>query len=227
MPSLLKAAQSQVGRKILTGLTGILLTLFTIVHLLGNLTLYDNSGQAFNQYAHKLISLGPLLYVAEAGLILLFLVHAWIGISIYIKKRKARPVGYDMYQTKGAPSHQSSSSRTMAITGSIILLFVVLHVIHFKFGPEYLVSVGGEEIRDLKKLVVEEFQNPIMVALYVGVMLLLGWHLRHGVWSAFTSLTVKNKQYSATIKSAGVVLAALLAVGFLLLPVMVYVGVIQ
>jgi succinate dehydrogenase / fumarate reductase cytochrome b subunit len=96
MPSLLQAAQSQVGRKILTGLTGIFLTLFTIVHLVGNLALFDNSGQAFNQYAHTLMSLGPLLYVAEAGLALLFIVHAWIGISIWSKKRKARPVNYEV-----------------------------------------------------------------------------------------------------------------------------------
>lgn len=231
MPSLLQAAQSQVGRKILTGLTGIFLTLFTIVHLVGNLALFDNSGQSFNVYAHTLMSLGPLLYVAEAGLALLFIVHAWIGISIWSKKRKARPVNYDTYKTKGAPSHQSGSSRTMAITGTIILLFVIGHIIHFKFGPSiadgYAVAVGGEEIRDLKRLVVDEFQKLPVVLIYVAVMALLGWHLRHGVWSAFTSLTVKNKAYSATIKSVGVAIAALLAVGFLLLPIMVYVGVIQ
>jgi succinate dehydrogenase / fumarate reductase cytochrome b subunit len=108
----------------------------------------------------------------------------------------------------------------MAITGTIILLFVIRHIIHFKFGPSiaegYAVTVGGEEIRDLKRLVVEEFQKPLVVFFYVAVMALLGWHLRHGVWSAFTSLTVKDKAYSATIKSAGVALAALLAVGFLL-----------
>lgn len=226
MPTLLKAAQSQIGRKILTGLTGILLTLFTIVHLLGNLSLFDG-GQAFNKYADKLMSLGPLVYIAEAGLIVLFLVHAWIGISIYLKKKKARPVDYDMYKSKGSPSHQSSSSRTMAITGSVILIFVILHVIHFKFGQYYDVMVDGEQIRDLKRLVVEEFNKPLISGLYVAVMALLGWHLRHGVWSAFTSLTVKNKAYSAAIKSAGVLLAALLGIGFLLLPIMVLVGVIN
>lgn len=226
MPTLLKAAQSQIGRKILTGLTGILLTLFTIVHLLGNLSLFDG-GQAFNQYADKLMSLGPLIYIAEAGLVVLFLVHAWIGISIYLKKKKARPVDYDVYKSKGAPSHQSSSSRSMAITGTIILLFVIMHIIHFKFGHYYEIMVDGQPIRDLKRLVVEEFNKPLVSGLYVAVMALLGWHLRHGVWSAFTSLTVKNKAYSAAIKSAGVVVAALLGFGFLLLPIMVLVGVIN
>jgi succinate dehydrogenase / fumarate reductase cytochrome b subunit len=226
MPTFLKAAQSQVGRKILTGLTGILLTLFTIVHLLGNLSLYDG-GEAFNIYADKLMSLGPLIYLAEAGLAVLFIVHAWIGISIYLKKRKARPIGYDKYETKGGPSHQSSSSTTMAITGTIILLFVILHIIHFKFGAMYEVVVDGENIRDLKRLVVEEFQKPLISGLYVAVMALLGWHLRHGIWSAFTSLTLKGKAYSKMAKSVGVVLAALLSIGFLLLPVMVYIGVIN
>jgi succinate dehydrogenase / fumarate reductase cytochrome b subunit len=226
MPTLLKAAQSQIGRKILTGLTGIFLTLFIIVHLLGNLSLFDG-GQAFNIYAQALHNLGPVLYLAEAGLVLLFIVHAWIGISIYLKKKQARPVDYDTYKSKGEPSHQNSSSRTMAITGTVILLFVILHVIHFKYGQYYEVMVDGESIRDLKRLVVEEFNKPLISVLYVAVMALLGWHLRHGIWSAFTSLTLKNKSYSAVIKSAGVVVAALLAFGFLLLPVMVLVGVIN
>ncbi|MCH8495041.1 MAG: succinate dehydrogenase cytochrome b subunit [Balneolales bacterium] len=236
MYSLLTAFQNSVGRKILTGVTGIALTGFLIVHLAGNLTLftidYSNADNAFNRYAHFLHELGLLLIVAEIGLLAIFLIHAYLGIAIYLRKRKSRPEAYKQFKTRGGASKQGFSSRTMIVTGILLLLFTVSHVNHFKFGPgwsgeaEYtqVVNVGGEEtqIRDLSKLVGETFQDPIYVIVYVAIMILLGFHLRHGIWSALQSLGAMNKKLTPVIYAIAGILGILIAIGFLLLPILIY-----
>lgn len=225
MSKLTAVLTSQVGRKLLTGLTGIGLTVFVIGHLLGNLQLLIGADK-FNKYAHNLESLGPLLWLIEIGLVAIFVIHAAIGISIYKKKKKARPVEYNNYNTMGQPSYQSSSSKSMAVTGSIILLFLIMHVATFKFGiglPHHTTIVDGIEMTDLYKRVYDAFQNPMVVVIYVGVMILLGLHLRHGAWSAVQSLGALNSKYRPTVYTLGVVLAVALAIGFLVLPVWLYI----
>ena len=223
MPSLLKALKSQVGRKILTGSTGIGLMIFIIGHLAGNLTLFGDA-QAFNEYTYALESMGVLLYIVEAGLAFFFLLHAYIGISIWWNRRKARPEGYEKYQTKGGPSHQSWASRSMIFTGIVLLVFLVIHIDTFKFGETATVVNDGTQMRNLQALVVETFQNPIYAFGYTFVMILLGFHLKHGFWSAFTSLTMKHKKYSAGIYTVGIIFAILMAVGFLFIPLYIYFG---
>lgn len=221
MPSLLKAAKSQVGRKILTGITGVGLMLFIVGHLAGNLTLFGEA-QLFNEYTLKLESLGVLLYIIEAGLVLFFGMHAYIGIDIWLKKRKARGSDYKKYQSKGNPSRQSLSSRSMAITGIVILVFLVIHINHFKFGDTEMIRLGGEQARDLKSLVIDTFKQPLWAFGYTAVMMLLGVHLGHGFWSAFTSLTMKDKRYSEIVYAVGIVFAVVMAVGFLFIPMYIY-----
>ena len=222
MPSFLDALKSQVGRKILTGITGIGLIIFIIFHLLGNLTLFGDA-QAFNEYTYALESLGWILYVLEAGLAIAFLLHAYVGISIWWNRRKARPEGYEKYQSKGGPSHQTWASKSMIFTGIVLLVFLVIHIDTFKFGATDMVTLpSGEEARDLKDLVIATFQQPIYAFGYTAVMILLGFHLGHGFWSAFTSLTMKHNQYSALIYTVGIIFAILMAVGFLFIPLYIY-----
>lgn len=221
MPSLLQAATSQVGRKILTGLTGIFLILFIIFHLGGNLAIFGEP-DAMNRYSMFLHDFGPLLWVARIGLLVVFLVHAWIGISIWLKKRKARPQNYEVYSSKGGPSKQSLSSRSMAFTGVVLLIFVVFHINTFALGDTGTVIIDGQETHDIKTLVLETFQNPFYAFGYAFVMLLLGTHLGHGVWSAFTSLGLSSKKSSAIVYTIGGLLAVVLAVGFLIIPLYVY-----
>jgi succinate dehydrogenase / fumarate reductase, cytochrome b subunit len=241
MYSLLTAFQNSVGRKILTGVTGLALTGFLIVHLAGNLTLfaidYGDPGNAFNRYAHFLHDLGFLLIIAEIGLIAIFLIHAYLGIAIYLRKRKTRPETYAKFQTKGGASKQGFSSRTMLISGTLLLIFTISHVNHFKFGPgwnqepEYTnqVTIGGEQVavRDLSLLVYETFHrsNPTAiyaVLFYVGIMILLGFHLRHGIWSALQSLGAMNKKLTPVIYGVAGIIGVLIALGFLVLPVYIY-----
>jgi len=221
MPSFLKAINSQVGRKVMTGITGIGLMLFLIGHIGGNLTIFG-APDAFNLYTKTLKDLGPLLYVIEAGLAFFFLYHTILGVSIWWNRRKARPEGYKTYKTKGGPSHQSLASKSMIYTGSIIFIFLVLHIIHFKFGTEYMTMVDGEQIRDLRRLVIEEFQKTWIVIGYVGVLGLAILHLAHGFWSAFTSLTIKGKELSSKIQMGAYGFAIILMMLFIFIPIYIY-----
>lgn len=221
MPSIIEAFQSQVGRKILTGLTGVLLVLFIVFHLVGNLAIFGDPN-AMNSYSHFLHQLGPLLWIARVGLLLIFVVHAWIGISIWFGKKKARPQDYKVYSSKGGPSKQSLSSRSMAFTGVVLLIFVVFHVNTFALGEMGTVTVDGVEMHDIKTLVLDTFANPFYAFGYTFVMMLLGAHLGHGIWSAFTSLTLSSPKVSAMVYTIGVVVAVILAVGFLFIPLYIY-----
>lgn len=221
MPSFLEALKSQVGRKILTGVTGIGLIIFIIFHLIGNLSLFGDA-QTFNEYTYALENLGWILYILEAGLVIAFLLHAYVGISIWLKRRKARPEGYAKYQSKGGPSHQTWASKSMIFTGIVLFVFLVIHIDTFKFGATDTIMLNGHEARDLKSLVVATFQNPVYAFGYTAVMILLGFHLGHGFWSAFTSLTMKHNEYSAIIYTIGVIFAVLMAIGFLFIPLYIY-----
>ncbi len=224
MPSFTEALNSQVGRKLLTGVTGVLLVVYVIFHLLGNLSIFG-SPNALNHYSEFLHSLGPLLWIARIGLAVAFILHAWIGISIWWNKRKARPQKYKVYSSKGGPSKQSLSSRSMIFTGIILLIFVIIHVNTFTLGDPGMITLeSGQEIVDMRTLVIETFQDPIYAFGYTIVMILLGTHLGHGIWSSFISLTMRSEKTSAIVYTIGVILAILLAVGFLFIPLYIYFG---
>ncbi len=222
MPSLLKAMKSQVGRKIMTGITGIGLMLFLISHLIGNFSIFGGK-DAFNLYTKTLENLGPFLYVIEAGLAFFFIYHTILGVSIWWNRRKARPENYKVYKSRGGASHQSLASKSMIYTGSIVLIFLVLHIIHFKFGADYSSMVDGVEVRDLRKLVLEEFQKTWVVVGYVAVLGLLILHLSHGFWSAFTSLGMKNKETSKRIQTFAYGFSIVIMLAFIFIPLYIYV----
>lgn len=221
MPSLTEALTSQVGRKFLSAITGILLLLFVINHLMGNLLIFAGP-EALNRYSLWLHDFGWLLWVARIGLLIALIFHAWIGISIWWRRRKARPVGYSIYSSKGGPSKQGLSSRSMALTGVVLLGFLVIHLKTFAMGHPGTVMIDGREANDFFSLVIATFQDPIYAFGYAIVILMLGAHLGHGVWSAFTSLTVKSKKLSGVIYTIGVLLSILLAIGFIFIPLYIY-----
>lgn len=222
-----KDTLSTIGKKFLMGLTGLALVVFVILHLAGNLLLLHPDSEPFNAYAHKLESFGNLLYVVEAALAAVFLIHAAAALSVTWGNRRARPVRYAKTAAAGGPSRRNISSVSMIYTGLILLAFLVWHLWDFKFGPGmaqgYMTQIDGERVRDLYRLVVEAYQNPIHVFSYVFVMLLLGVHVRHGFWSAFQSLGANHPRYTSIIYGVGAVLALILAVGFLGIPIWIYV----
>lgn len=209
-----------VGSKILIGLTGLLLFGFLVTHLAGNLTMVLGGGEAFNAYTYKLESTKPLLYVAEVGLIALFLLHIYKTVTGYFRNSAARPVAYREKHWAGHTSRKSVSSTTMIVSGLILLLFVVVHVRTFKFGPYYVEAATGN--RDLFRLVADTFQNPLYVLFYVVSMVVVGLHLNHGIASAVQSLGLSNRRIGPGTVWAGRLLALTIAGGFALLPIYVY-----
>ncbi len=223
------AFSSPVGKKLITGITGLGLVVFAVEHMIGNLAMFSGN-DAYNEYAHFLTSLGPLLYVVEAGLAAFFIFHITNGIQIWYGSRKARRIGYDTYRSAGKPSKQSASSRSMIVTGLILFVFLVIHLVSFKFGPggpgnadaTYVTTVAGVEMRDLAKLVRHKFDSPYYAFGYSFVMLLLVAHLRHGVWSAFQSLGATRPSLTPTIYGLGALLGLAIGLGFIALPLAIY-----
>lgn len=220
--------QNPIVRKLITGITGLGLTLFVLIHMIGNLTYFSPDPQAYNKYSHALMSLGPLLWAVEMGLVVFFVYHAYLGIAITRRKKTARSTGYAEYESAGPPSLMSISSRTMILTGAALLVFTIFHVMTFKYGPGmaegYVVNVDGTQMRDLKRLLEERFASPLYTFGYTVVMLLLALHLRHGVWSALQSLGAMSPRLTPFVYGGGLVLGLLIAVGFFVLPLYIYFG---
>jgi succinate dehydrogenase / fumarate reductase cytochrome b subunit len=222
------ALENPIVRKLITGITGLGLTLFVLVHMLGNLSYFSPDPDAYNKYSHTLLSLGPLLWAVEIGLLVVFAFHVYLGISITRRRKSARLVGYEMYESAGSPSLQTRASRSMIVTGLILLGFVVIHLWSFKYGPGvnegYLVDVDGVQMRDLKRLLEEKFASPAYTFAYVAVMLLLAVHLRHGVWSALQSLGAMSPRLTPIVYTIGFLFGVGISVGFFVLPLYIYFG---
>lgn len=197
-----------------------------LIHMAGNLILFTGS-DAYNQYAKHIEDWGLLLYAAEAVLLGAVLLHAVLGITIAVHRFRARPIKYEQYASAGSPSLQSLSSRTMIITGSVLAAFLVWHLATFKFGAYYAIESGAGDPssipgRDIARLVFEKFHEPLYAFGYPAIMLLLGFHLRHGLWSAFQSLGAMSKAVRPAAYLLSTVLAALIAAGFIALPLAIY-----
>ena len=209
---------SSVGTKLLLGGTGLLLFAYLIVHLLGNLMVFTGQ-ETFNHYAHTLAS-NPLIVPAEIALLIFFAVHIYKAIGMWSSNQRARPVGYEKKTWAGHTSRKSVASATMIWTGLAIMLFTIVHVAHIKYGAWY--EVGEPPVRDLYRTEVEVFSSPVWVAVYVVAMILVGFHIRHGFSSAFQSLGASHPVYTKRLVVLGTVLAVVIASGFALIPIWVY-----
>ncbi|MBE9140481.1 succinate dehydrogenase cytochrome b subunit [Nodosilinea sp. LEGE 07088] len=223
---LLRLYRSSVGKKLITGATGLALAMFVLAHMVGNLLLFI-SRDAYNAYARQIESLGMLFYAVELGLLAVVLLHAWVGIEIFWRQRQARPQGYSTYQSVGGPSYQTLSSRTMIVTGSVMAVFLVTHLLTFKFGPYYTTELGGETVRDLARLVVEKFHYLPYVVGYSAILGLLASHLRHGLWSAWQSIGLLNAGIRPVVVGASAVVAGGIAIGFGVLPWAIFLGLVS
>lgn len=216
MSLIVRALASSIGRKLLMAATGLLLIGFLVVHLAGNLLIFVGA-DAFNAYSHALIS-NPFIYVAEFGLLALFALHLVSGIAVTRANRAARPQGYAVKRKAGHTSNKSFASTTMILSGLLVLAFVPLHIVTFKFGAWYEDAHG---IRDLHRLVIEVFRDPLHVAWYVVAMTIIGFHLWHGFASGIETLGVTSRR---SLRQLSWVLAVVIAGGFALIPIALFVG---
>jgi succinate dehydrogenase / fumarate reductase cytochrome b subunit len=214
MPSRSRLFSTSVGTKILIGITGVALFLYLLIHIAGNLIVFFGPA-AFNKYAYTLES-NPLLPMVEIGLLLVFLLHIYKTVRMFIGNRSARPVGYAVKKYAGRPSRKTLASSTMIVSGLWLLVFLVIHVRVFRFGVEHEWPAGG---RDLYRLEMEAFTNPLMVAFYVISMVIVGSHLWHGISSSFQSLGLDKPAWTRFIIPAGKVMAVLIAGGFIVIAI--------
>lgn len=214
MFSSLKMFYSTVGRKLVMALTGLFLCVFLLEHLYGNLLLYKmDGGKAFNDYTEFLtgnIIIRTIEYVLFGG----FIIHALYALLLTIANRRARPVGYIVNRQS-----QTSTwfSRNMGLTGSIIFVFLVIHLKEFFFAHRF----GGE--KELMSVsVAHSFSVAWYSALYIISMVFLGVHLNHGFQSAFQTLGWNNHKYHQMLKYAGASFAMIMMVGYATFPIIFY-----
>lgn len=221
---LIRALSTTVGQKILMAISGLSLCGFLVAHLGGNLKLYAGE-QAFNDYAHTLHSLGPLLAAAEIGLFATFVLHIGLAISTGALNRVARSQNYFMKQTKQAISVlPNGASSWMMVTGAMILVFLVIHVVDMKLkmGPrvDYSAAMNEQNVPDNEFQAVKAvLSTPSRVVIYVVSLIAVGIHLSHGVRSAFQTLGVFHKRWNLILKSCSLLFAWAVAGGFISLVV--------
>lgn len=209
---------STVGKKYIMGITGLIWAGFVLTHMAGNLLIFV-SADAYNAYGHALTS-GNLIYVAEIVLVLALIAHVYSAISLTKHNREAKQTRYAV-AAKGQ-KRVTLASRTMAIQGSLILAFVILHISTFKYGTYYETTVNGVVMRDLARLMVEVFQSPAYVVWYLVSLILLGFHLTHGVGSTFQSLGLMNGSYREGLRKLSLTYGVIVALGFIAQPLYLF-----
>lgn len=215
---------STIGRKLIVAVTGLFLILFLVVHVTGNLQLFSSDGgKAFNEYTKFMTTFTPIKIVSYA-LYASILVHAIWSLSLAIYNKRARGKGY---KVKASNEVTTWASRNMPLLGTIILIFIVVHMSNFwfvyKFGeiPKVTYPEVGE-VKDMYAVVVEAFSQWWYVALYVVSMVMLGFHLAHGFSSSFQTLGINHKRYTPVINVIGIAFSIIVPVLFAAMPVYIY-----
>ena len=239
-----------IVKKIVMSITGLMMCIFLVLHLAGNFLMFFGKDM-FNAYSYYLLHIPVIVAAMEISLIGVLLIHIIEAISTKWQSKQARPIEYQGGKTwatkKSEKSKKNLSSTLMMWSGIIILIFIVLHVWMFKYGTEYMYSPGSgssfvqvpgggglqqagvnlqvvnqEEIRDLYRLVVQNFKNPLIVILYMLAMITLGGHLYHAVWSSSQTLGATNNNWRRIVPWLGKTFAIVIATGFFILPLWVY-----
>jgi succinate dehydrogenase / fumarate reductase cytochrome b subunit len=253
MNPIIALISSSLGKKYLMAITGAMLSLFVLGHMVGNLQIFLDP-YFINAYAYKLQNLPyGLLWIIRAGLLATVVIHIWVSIVLTIENRKARPEDYKHKSTAAA----SYASRTMRISGIIVFLFIVFHIAHYTTrhipgqefnqsivdasGTEYdlhviLTTPDGKEIVDdygkpkevhnTHAMMVAGFTYWWVSAIYIIAMLLLSRHLAHGVASMFQSLGLRNSGSRGMLEMVSNVYGIVVFLGYISIPLAITFGLI-
>lgn len=206
------------------GLAGLIWTGFVAGHMAGNLLIFAGA-ETYNKYGHAIVTNKPLLYGTEVVLLFALITHATLGILLTLENKKAKPQKYAV--AASANKKAKFGSKTMAVHGTIILFFIIYHLITFKYGPYYSVTYDGVEMRDLHRLMGEVFMNPAYVFGYIICLILLGIHLSHGFSSIFQSFGINHPRYTPIFRTAGWVYAIIVSAGFISQPLFFFLSEVQ
>lgn len=227
--------KSSVGRKYLVSLTGFALVGFVLIHLLGNLQIFLGQ-DAINKYAYQLHHLPPsILWGFRISITLIALVHVTMAMWLTAENILARPASYKLIK----PIQAAMSSLTMPITGILLFLFVVFHLLNFTFRivpenyeltlPKTFVAIhdSPKETFDVYKMMVSAFLTPWITASYVMAMGWLCLHLSHGVSSMFQSLGLRNERWRMILDRFGIFFGWAIFLGYISIPLAIILGVLK
>ncbi len=211
------ALKLTIAYKILMAVTGLILIGFLVVHLMGNLLLFVGA-ETLNQYGLKLREYPYLLWSARLVLFLSVVSHIYAAIKLSLLNKAARPVSYAVVK----PVKSSFASRTMLVSGCIVLFFILYHLAHFTFKWTHRAMFAFLDDHDVFSMVVLSFQSPWVTGFYFASVLLLMLHLNHGMKSFFQTLGVNHVKYNRAIQLFGPLLGIGLACGFLAVPLSIF-----
>lgn len=218
MQRALTLTRSTIGKKVVMALSGLVIAGFTVGHMLGNMTAYSGA-EAFNGYAETIKGMTPLLWGTRIVLLVAVSAHIYMAYSVVTRNLDARPDGY----MKSAHQEATPASRSMAISGTALLLYIVFHLIHFTIAPAQF--TGGVAASPFYNFY-HGFKNPVIVGVYMVGNIALGVHLFHGIFSAMQSLGVNHKRYNHLRRDIAIGLATLLTVCNLMFPISVMADII-
>ena len=221
---------SSLGKKYVMALTGLALVLFVIMHLLGNLQVFLGP-EALNRYGHFLQSNPELIWPARLGLLLLVSLHIGSAIQLSRENKAARPIAYAVHD----PMRSSYASRTMLMSGLIVLAFIVYHLLHFTLqipginftGQDFRVLQDAQARHDVYRMMVIGYQQPLVAVFYLVAIGLLCLHLSHGISSLFQSLGWKSKQYTPLLEGVAKGVAIVIFLGYSSIPAAVQLGLLK
>lgn len=216
---------SSTGKKYLMAISGLALVGFIAGHLAGNLQIFLGA-EAVNRYAAFLHSTGEILWVARIGLIAMVLIHIVTAISLTLENRAARPQAY----AGKSYIEASYASRTMPMSGLIILAYLVYHLLHFtlhKIHPEFAGGVDALGRPDVYRMVVSSFQQPAIALIYIIANCLLGMHLSHGLYSMVQSLGFLRESARPGLRLGARVAGFAIFAGYASIPLSVWLGIVK
>jgi len=221
MSRLPDAFNTSIGRKLVMGLTGLFLISFLLVHVSINSLVFANDGGLKFNTAADFMANNILIRIMEVGLIAGFIVHIYQAAVLSRKNDQSRPI---KYAVSSADSNSKWYSRSMGLLGTIILIFLIVHLGNFWVKSRFTNILVDDSIKhkDLYAMMHEVFQQPFIVVLYVFAMFSLGYHLLHGFSSAFQTLGISHKKYTPVIKFVGVVFSLLVPLVFAAMPLAIY-----
>lgn len=211
---------SMVGKKVVMGVTGLIGIGFVILHSLGNLLVFRGPA-AINSYSHFLKGTGELLWGLRIVLIVAVILHVIAAVQLTLQSRAARPVAYAMREAQVA----TIASRTMRWGGAFLLVFIVIHILHFTTGT--IKPAGAFSSEDVYANVVSSFRIWWVTLFYVVAMIALGFHLFHGAWSSVRSIGASSPSPEPMHQSVSLVIAILVWVAFTAVPVAVFAGIVR
>ncbi len=205
----LNMLRTSIGKKLLMALTGLFFSIFLVIHLLGNLTLYGGK-DLFLSYVDHLHALGPLIHVAEIGLLTFAAIHVSTGLFLFLQNLQARPIRYTVDKRGGG---RTIGSATMPYTGVLIIIFVAIHLSNFHFIDHSRQTVF--------QAIDATFHMVPYIFFYIAAVIIVAIHVSHGFWSLFQTLGANHPKYMPAIKGIGFIFSLLVAVGFGFIPVYV------